>query len=131
MRDRIFLHLVWTTRERMPLIDREIASYLAEALPIVARQERAAVMELGIVSTHLHLLIRLHPTATVSQLVQRMKGGTSAGAIRNSPPSARRLRWARGYNVESVSLRAVEVVSAYVRNQSRHHPNEAIAGWPV
>ncbi len=130
MRHRIFLHLVWTTNRRNPTIDATAAEYLAEVLPIVARQERARILELGIVSTHVHLLLRLHPTTVIPRLVQRMKGGTSAGRISSARGIAIRVRWARGYNAESVSTRALEVVGHYVRHQHHHHPVEAIAGWP-
>jgi putative transposase len=127
MRHRIFMHVVWTTRQCAPLIDLAVAEYLAANLPIIARQERAHLLDLGIVSTHVHLLIRVHPTTSVTRLLQRMKGGTAAGI--NKRFAATDLRWAKGYNIDSVSLRALKAVAAYVRDQHVHHPDEAIAGW--
>jgi hypothetical protein len=38
------------------------------------------------------------------------------------------LRWAKGYNLESVSPRAVEAVRQYVETQAIRHPEEAIRG---
>lgn len=69
--------IVWTTRDRHATIDRHRATYLWEHLPIIARQERARILELGIVTTHLHLLVRLHPSTVIPRLLQRMKGGTA------------------------------------------------------
>jgi putative transposase len=120
------MHVVWTTRGRAALIDVDVAEYLAANLPIIARQERAHLLELGIVSTHVHMLIRIHPTTSVTRLLQRMKGGTAAGINKRYPASD--LRWAKGYNIDSVSLRALEAVAGYVCDQPLHHPDEAIAG---
>ena len=129
MYHRILVHIVWTTRERVPTIDRAYAAYLSEHLPIIARQERARVLELGIVATHLHLLLRLHPTTVIPRLLQRMKGGTAHGINRRLAPGAPVLRWAKGYSVQSVSPRHRESAAAYVRDQHLHHPGEAIPGW--
>lgn len=84
------------------------------------------MMELGMVSTHLHLLLRVHPCTVLTRLVQRAKGGAATLANREL---GTRLRWAKGYNVESVSVRALRDVQMYVRNQASHHPDQAIPGW--
>ena len=128
MRHRIYHHVVWTTRDRAPSIDEGAARYLEEVLPAVARQERARVLALGIVSTHVHLLIRVHPTTLIPRVIQRMKGGTAVGAIRGSSEFPIRIRWAKGYNIQSVSERALQVVGLYIQTQPQHHPEEAIVG---
>ena len=128
MRDRIYVHIAWTTRDRERTIDRGVAEFLAEALPIIARQERAVVLEIGIVRTHLHLLVRLHPTTAIPRLMQRMKGGTSIVANRDGIPS-RVLRWAKGYNIDSVNSKGLETVGLYIRNQALRHPRDMIPDW--
>jgi REP element-mobilizing transposase RayT len=112
------------------LIDLTIAQHLARQLRLIALQERAAVLAVGIVSTHLHLLIRLHPTTTIPRLLQRMKGGTAAGVNGGGHLIGNGLRWAKGYSISSVSERALDRVGAYVSDQHRRHPAEAIPGWP-
>jgi REP element-mobilizing transposase RayT len=62
MRHRLYAHVVWTTRDRAPLLDARMARFLWRFLRDVARQERAVVLGLGLVRTHVHLLLRLHPT---------------------------------------------------------------------
>jgi putative transposase len=129
MRHRLYVHAVWTTKDRLPLIDARAATYLDEHLRIVARQERAHVLELGIVATHVHALIRLHPTTQIPRLLQRLKGSTSSNLRRLPVGVTRQTGWERGYNLQSVSERALEVVGAYVRDQPNHHPSDAIQGW--
>lgn len=130
MRDRLYFHVTWTTRDRVPLLSLELARFLSRFLPAIGRQERVKILALGMVSTHLHLLIRVHPTTEIPRLLQRMKGGSANLAQReghngNGPE----LRWAKGYNIESVSPRQVALVIAYVSHQPEHHPSEAIPGW--
>ena len=130
MRHRLIVHLVWTTRERAALIDVRVALFLSRFLRDVAGQERARVVALGMVQTHVHMLLRIHPQTSITRLVQRLKGGSAAVAKREGYCSvARPLRWARGYSIDSVSHRAVEVVRHYVHTQPEHHPEEAIEGW--
>ena len=127
MRHKILLHITWTTRERKALIGAEDALILRRLLPAIARQERAKVVELGIVRTHVHVLVQVHPTTSIPTLMQRLKGGSSVLANRErNGSSGSPLRWAKGYNIDSVSTRNFERVRAYIRDQPRHHPDEAI-----
>src|SRR6476620_5467331 len=106
MRDRIYLHFTWVTRGRAPLIDRGIAHFLDRFLRAVARQERCPILEMNLVSTHVHLLVQMHPTASIPRLLQRMKGGSAVIATQEGHAILDPLRWDPGYNVESVSARA-------------------------
>ena len=79
------------------------------------------------VSTHLHMLLQLHPLTSIPKLVQRLKGGSSVLASREGHcPAHLPLKWERGYDIESVSARALDVVRRYIRGQPERHPEEAI-----
>ena len=128
MRHRLYAHLIWTTRDRAPLIDARVARFLDRFLRVVARQERAIVLELGLVRSHLHLLIRYHPLTNLPRLLQRLKGASANVASREHHASVP-LRWARGYTIESVSRRALSDARGYVRDQAKRHPGDRIEGW--
>lgn len=129
MRHRLYIHLVWTTRKREPLIDCELARFLCRFLRAMARKERAYILEIGLVQTHVHILGRVHPTISISQLVKRLKGASSAVAAQEGLGKHGRLYWAKGYAVHSVSVSALEPVRAYLRSQPRRHAGEAIVAW--
>jgi REP element-mobilizing transposase RayT len=129
MYSRFAVHLVWTTRDRLSLIDRERAAFLWDNLPIVGRQERALVVEVGIVSTHVHLLLCLHPMTLIPRMLQRMKGGTATLMNRQIQSPLGVLHWAKGYSLTSVCPRHLDAIAAYVRHQDIRHPNETIPGW--
>ncbi len=130
MRHRLYVHLTWTARQRAPLIDASRAEFLLRFLPAIARQARAYLLAIGLVTTHVHLVVRLNPATSIARLVQRSKGGSSILCAREchgllSEP----LRWDKGYNVESVSPRALTEVMDYVNHQPRRHPDQVIPGW--
>ena len=127
---RIYGHLTWTTRNRERLIDAGLARFLCAFLRGVAHQERARILEIGIVQTHLHLLLRVHPTTNLSRLLQRLKGGSAAIAGKEQHSTeGHRLRWARGYSIFSVSPRGLIAAREYLRSQPRRHPGLEIPGW--
>jgi hypothetical protein len=98
----------------------------------VTQQERAAILEFGVVNDHVHLLVLLHPTTSLPRLIQRLKGGSAV--LANREGHARRgcpLHWAKGYNVETVSPSALPGVREYIRKQPQHHPERAIPNAPV
>lgn len=130
MSQRLYYHLVWTTRDRAPLIDAGLAAFLVGFLRATATRERAELLEIGIVSTHVHVLLSAHQTTNLSRLVQLLKGASSNIARKEGHSNTGKdLRWAPGYRLDSVSARQVEAVRAYVRNQFRRHPEYAIPGW--
>ena len=130
MIDRIYCHVVWATRHRAPLIDAGLARFLCAFLRGVATQEGARILEIGIVRTHLHLLVRIRPTTDVSRLLQRLKGGSAAIAGKeHHSTEGGRLRWAKGYSIFSVSWRSLAAVREYLRAQPVRHPDAVIPGW--
>jgi putative transposase len=130
MRARLYYHLTWTTRLRAATIDASIARFLGRYLPAVARQERARLLELGIVRTHVHVLFEANPSTLLPRLVQRLKGGSSALARKEGHAQRNgSFGWTKGYSIETVSARSLPTVRAYVRDQAARHPREAIPGW--
>jgi putative transposase len=130
MRHRLYLHLVWTTLDRTPLINLECAIFLCRYLRSITEEERARVLAIGIVSTHVHLLLATHPSSNLPKLIQRLKGASSRVANKEGKtPITQPLKWAEGYNIQSVSLSLLSSTKQYVLDQNTHHPTEAIEGW--
>lgn len=126
MRHRLLFHIVWTTRVRAPLIDLEGARFLCRTLRPIATTHRAVVLEIGLVSTHIHLLVRSEPLADLAKMVGRMKGVTSRVAKRDAIAP---ITWADGYDIETVSPGDEMKIRHYLRAQPFRHPGEAIGGW--
>src|SRR6266516_2848815 len=127
---RLYYLVTWTTRDRSRLIDAGLATFLCPYFRCVARQERAHALEIGMVTTHVHALVRTHPTTDLTRLVQRLKGGSSALAGKgNYSTTGVRLKWAKGYSITTLGARALMAAREYLRTQPAPHPAEAIVGW--
>jgi len=129
MAHRLYYHLVWTTRDRAALIDAGIAGFLTNYLRAIAIRERAQILEIGIVATHVHVLLTARPTTVLPALIQALKGSSShESRKRQVTTSGTALRWSSGYHLSTVGDRQLEVVRAYVRNQPKCNPDDAISG---
>ena len=129
MRHRLYIHFAWTTRDREPLINAEVAAFLERFLRGVAAQERSEIIATGYVRTHVHVLAKLHSTTSIPRLLQRWKGGSAAVAGKEGVTRPRGLGWAKWYSMTSVSPAQVVDVTRHVTNQASHHPGEAIRDW--
>lgn len=117
---RVWLHLVWATLERRPLLKKPVAVKLSAYLHKYA-EEKAIYMKINFVNPdHVHALIDLPTNLSVEELMQLLKGSSSHWINEQNLVSAK-FGWGRGYGVFSVSESALEEVSAYIANQEEHH----------
>ncbi len=127
---RLYYHLVWTTRLRAPLIDAECASFLCGYLRSVSARYRGRVLTIGIVSTHVHVLLAGDPQSEFPRLIGHFKGGSATTWNKlHAERVGWKLQWAPGYGLSTVGRTQVRSVRDYLRRQPEHHPLERIEGW--
>jgi putative transposase len=118
----INLHVVWHTKESLPLLTPEVE-------PIVHRHLRhkcvetpgVYVHEIGGTENHVHLCLTVAPTVLVSDLIGQLKGSSSHEANLRVGGRRKVLNWQAGYGVVSFGSKDLEWVRAYVRGQREHH----------
>jgi len=117
-RTLLYVHLVWATWERAPLITADIRERVYAVMQHHASQLGAQVIAIGGIEDHVHVLLRFPPTLAISVLVGRMKGASSflAAQVLGHP-----FRWQGAYGAFSLSRADVKRVRAYVLNQEQHH----------
>jgi putative transposase len=76
---------------------------------------------MSIQTDHIHIIVQIKPSDSISGVVQIMKGGTSR-AIRKEFPELDEFLWgdsfwADGYFAESVGHVNEEIVKKYIRDQ--------------
>jgi REP element-mobilizing transposase RayT len=114
-----FYHVVWSTKNRAPLIkiqqEKDLYAYISRKV-----QELRGVL-LGINGTedHVHLLATIPPAIAVAQFIMRIKGASSH--FMNRSKGSKEFYWQEGYGVISLSRKAIPFVRDYVRNQKKHH----------
>jgi putative transposase len=109
------LHCVFTTKDRMNLIKNpeELWRYVTG----LAYAKGIHVVAAGGTANHLHLLILLLQTITLSKAMQELKANTS----RWLRESSSRFQWQEGYGAFSVSQSQRETVARYIADQEEHH----------
>lgn len=115
---KLVYHIVFSTKERLPLITEEIRDRLYEYLGGVIRGERGSLLEVGGVADHVHLLARLGASMAVSEMVQRIKGSSSHW-LNQRPESW--FAWQTGYGAFTVSESQITTVRRYIQRQEEHH----------
>ena len=109
-----FVHCIFSTKERRPVIADERRPNLYAYLGGIARSEGFTLVSVGGTANHVHLLILLPATACLAKAVQNIKGSSSRWM-------GRAFAWQEGYGAFSVSPSQVPVVKRYISNQETHH----------
>ena len=117
---RVWLHIVWATLERRPLLDKPAAAKLSVWLHDYAKQ-KGIHMKINFVNPdHVHALIDLPTNLCIEDMMQWFKGSSSHW-INEQNLVAGKFGWGRGYGVFSVSESGVSEVCAYIAKQEEHH----------
>jgi putative transposase len=117
---RVWLHLVWATLERRPLLTKSAAPKISEYLTQYSR-EKGIYMKINFVNAeHVHALVDLPTGLCIEEMVQLFKGGSSHW-INQSDLLSSKFAWGRGYGVFSVSHSGVGEVAKYIAGQEVHH----------
>jgi len=127
----MYAHLSWTCWARLPLIDQPVAEFLSRFLLSEAKRHGARVIEIGIVSNHVHLLLELPPAYDIPRLVQGLKGASARLANRDGHSRNKSLRWDTGYDLRSVGIKQLPQVANYVRLQELKHGSPGQKRSPV
>ncbi len=109
------VHCIFGTKGRLPLI-RE-PEKLWSVLRAVARNSQIEVLAVGGTNNHVHLLLKLAKTRTLSDVMRELKSVSSL-RIRKSVPA---FAWQDGYGAISVSPPAMQAVTQYIAHQQEHH----------
>jgi REP element-mobilizing transposase RayT len=121
---KLVYHLVFSTKNRVPLITPEIADDLYGYLGGIIRAEKGILIKAGGVADHVHLLCILRPTHAIADLVRTMKSNSSRWA-REQPVPGPDFGWQTGYGAFTVSTSQIDALVDYIARQVEHHRKES------
>jgi len=124
---QLYLHCVWATWDRMPLLASEIEQMVYAAILAKCRQLKCEPLAIGGMADHAHLLVRLPTTLTVARLVKEAKG-TPSHLVTHEIAPGQFFRWQGSYGAFTVSKELVPRVKAYVERQREHHGSGKVVG---
>ena len=116
----LLYHLVFSTKDRAPMVATPFRDDLYSYMGGIILGEGGVSLQIGGISDHVHLLVKLKPAIAVSDLLRKLKANSSKW-VNESQESVHKFGWQDGYAAFSVSKSQVPVVTDYIRNQEQHH----------
>ena len=117
---RLYVHCVWATWDRQPLLTPAVEARLYAAIAAKCHALRCEMLAIGGDLDHVHLLARFAASLSIAELVQEVKGASSHLMNHEIAPH-REFRWQGSYGAFTVNANGLEKVIGYIRNQKTHH----------
>ncbi|MCE5268316.1 MAG: IS200/IS605 family transposase [Planctomycetaceae bacterium] len=118
----INLHITWHTKDSLPLLTPTVEPLLHRYIKQRLINEKGVFFhEIGGIETHVHLVVAVPPTISVSEWIGQLKGASAHEVNQQIGLRDKPLQWQTGYGVVSFGTGDLDWVKEYVRNQQRHH----------
>jgi Transposase and inactivated derivatives len=119
-------HFEWCPKYRYNMFRKEENRKLCEnILREIAEKHGIGIMEIFVMPDHLHLIVDIPPTMSVSEAFRLLKGASSYRLFRKKPNFRKRYPrghfWSPGKFYRSVGDADLETTRNYVRNQKTVH----------
>jgi putative transposase len=116
----VVVHVIFSTKGRMPLLDDSVRPDLFAYLAVVARNAGCECYRVGGVADHVHLALRLSSTASLAKVVAELKASSSKW-LKTQSPALAKFAWQRGYGAFSAGPADLKALVLYIDAQETHH----------
>ena len=123
---RMWVHLIWSTKNREKLITKKIKRILLQHILENAKQKTIYLDQINCIDDHCHALISLGASQSISKVAFLIKGESSHW-INENKFVAGNFEWQDEYIAVSVSESKLENVRIYIKNQEEHHRKKSFA----
>jgi REP element-mobilizing transposase RayT len=117
---QIYLHVVFAVSGRACVIQHERKEELQKYITGIVTRHKQKVVAINCMPDHTHILLGLRPDEAPSDLIGRIKTG-STNHINEQRWIGCRFSWQEGFGAFSVSQSHLGVVIDYIHNQENHH----------
>jgi putative transposase len=122
---QIYVHFVWTTWKRLPLVTEQIEGPMYAAILQKCRDLKCHPLAIGGIPDHVHLLVGLHPTISVSSLIGSVKG-VSSHLVTHRLQSDTAFKWQNGYAAFTLRHSDLADLKGYIHGQKQHHAHNQL-----
>lgn len=117
-RTRILVHMVFATKDRLPIIEPAFKPALHAYMAGTVRGLGCHLHALDGVADHCHVVFDLVPKIALADFANKLKAGATKWA---RDEGVREFGWQRGYGAFSVNVESLDRAVRYVRSQEAHH----------
>ncbi len=117
---QIFIHYIFAVKYREALILPEYNERLQKYISGIITNRKSKMLAINNMPDHIHILISLHPSYSVSKMAQEIKNNSSK-MINDEKWFAHKFNWQSGYGAFSYSKVQTKAVKQYIFNQQEHH----------
>ena len=115
-----YIHIVFSTKHRAPLIHPPIEAELHAYLGGICNKLDCTVIKVGGYTEHIHILCMLSKKIALMKLMEELKSHSSKW-IKSKGTGYENFYWQDGYGAFSVNPSEVDTVINYIINQHEHH----------
>ena len=117
---KVWIHLVWTTKNRYPFLTDEIRQQVFQHIRENAKAKGIFLDFINGHRDHIHILISLGTEQTISGIVKLLKGESSHWINQNDLTPIK-FQWQHEYFAVGVGESVLERTRDYIKNQEEHH----------
>lgn len=117
---KIYVHFVWSTKNRMPLLNETIRNDVFLHIRENAASKNIHVDFINGYTDHVHCLVSLNNDLSIGKIAQLLKGESSFWINKNKL-TAHEFSWQDEYLAVGVGDDKINVVRNYIANQEEHH----------
>lgn len=121
---KIWIHAIWATKERYPLIKTEIERSVFSNMHQQFTDTGCPVKIINGISDHVHCLFLLNAQKSIAEVIKQVKGSTSHW-VNEQNIIPEKFSWQTGYAAYSVSESQLRKVYQYILNQKEHHKKKS------
>jgi putative transposase len=115
-----YIHIIYSTKNREPLISEDIEGELHKYLAEICRNHECHPIKIGGYNDHVHIVCSLSRKIALMDLIEHLKTSSSKW-LKTKRRRLENFYWQGGYYTVSVNPDHMENLLEYVENQREHH----------
>lgn len=120
---QLYVHIVFAVKDRDALISEEIETQLYPYIAGACKNRKHHLIAIGGMPDHVHMLVGMAPTESISEFVQSIKIQTSKWI--HETFGRRKFGWQSGYGAFTYSKSLLPPVERYILKQKEHHKKKS------
>ncbi len=117
---QIIYQIVFGTKRRECTLTKDRRDDLYKYISGALKNKKCHLYRIGGIEDHIHILMDLHPTVSLSSIVKDIKL-SSTEYIKENSLFPRFDGWQNGYGAFTYSIREKDILIEYIKNQEAHH----------